>query len=755
MTNVNGLLNTIDENGNVNRVYPETKIECVEGLSDYLRGKVDKESGKGLSTEDYTSSEKQKLSGIEAQANKTIVDSAFSSTSTNPVQNKVINAAINAKQDTLNSAQVVAVNSGINSSKVEDIALNKANVASLTNRVTQAEEDIAIQTSRIDTIVALPSGSTQGDAELIDIRVKADGSIASSAGNSVREQVQSAELKIKLNQERSLKSTSVNLVDYNTYFKKDGILISTGGEVSDFESWSTVLVPIIGGSTVIIQPANVYYSFYSDIIDVPSLVDGQIISSFIENDTSSSPYKIVSVPVNARYMAICTDTVKFTQYKNVQIAYSSTVIPVTPYVSANEKIDGLYSDITVLSDNVTGLDEKIKNKLDAKEGKNIFNKNSTNKLEGYYFNYTSGGANVNNDFTSFLLPVKSGEKLSFNGVFSNSHVTFYSEYSEDINDFKNLSEEYYITGFANNGSQTGYNIPSNAVAMIISLPNDPAYFIDQAQVEYGNDSTSYERYVRGIELENVIGYNALWVGANQKYKTITEAVSAADNNDVIIVTPGIYHESVKNDFKFLTIIGTSKDECILEYENGDYANPPIEMSKGVIKNLTIHGIEQEKQSGAVAKAYCLHADFDPEANSSLYIENVKFINDDYQVVGIGLRANYNLEFVNCEFICKGNSNAFYCHDWPSGSGINQNVIVKNCTMINNGSVPTILLQSQEVKNSVAICTFKRNIVKNKGSNNLIAMALYNPSIGGGNFLDSTDWHLSDDSALNTLATINA
>lgn len=59
--------------------------------------KVDKVSGKGLSTNDYTTTEKTKLAGIAEGANKTVVDSELSSTSTNPVQNK----AIYAKLDTL------------------------------------------------------------------------------------------------------------------------------------------------------------------------------------------------------------------------------------------------------------------------------------------------------------------------------------------------------------------------------------------------------------------------------------------------------------------------------------------------------------------------------------------------------------------------------------------------------------------------------------------------------------------------------
>lgn len=43
-----------------------------------ISGKVDKEDGKGLSTNDYTDAEKNKLSGIAAQANKTIIDTTLS-----------------------------------------------------------------------------------------------------------------------------------------------------------------------------------------------------------------------------------------------------------------------------------------------------------------------------------------------------------------------------------------------------------------------------------------------------------------------------------------------------------------------------------------------------------------------------------------------------------------------------------------------------------------------------------------------------
>ena len=61
-----------------------------------LNNKVDKVQGKQLSTNDYTNADKNKLAGIEtgAQVNKP-VDDELSTTSTNPVQNKVVTEAIN------------------------------------------------------------------------------------------------------------------------------------------------------------------------------------------------------------------------------------------------------------------------------------------------------------------------------------------------------------------------------------------------------------------------------------------------------------------------------------------------------------------------------------------------------------------------------------------------------------------------------------------------------------------------------------
>ena len=105
VTGVKGNSETNYRTGNINITPTNIGLGNVNNTSDLnkpvstatqkaLNNKVDKVSGKGLSTNDYTSDEKTKLGSIESGANKTIIDSALSSTSTNPVQNKIIKAII-------------------------------------------------------------------------------------------------------------------------------------------------------------------------------------------------------------------------------------------------------------------------------------------------------------------------------------------------------------------------------------------------------------------------------------------------------------------------------------------------------------------------------------------------------------------------------------------------------------------------------------------------------------------------------------
>lgn len=53
----------------------------------------------------------------------------------------------------------------------------------------EARERAAAAEARMDTFTSLPSGSTSGNSELLDIRIGLDGTKYSNAGTAVREQI--------------------------------------------------------------------------------------------------------------------------------------------------------------------------------------------------------------------------------------------------------------------------------------------------------------------------------------------------------------------------------------------------------------------------------------------------------------------------------------------------------------------------------------------------------------------------------------
>lgn len=94
-----GVLNATGTEVKIDEAISDTSTNPVQNkvISAALDKKVDAVTGKVLSSNDYTNEDKTKLTGIAEGANKTIVDDALSETSANPVQNKIVNAALSNK----------------------------------------------------------------------------------------------------------------------------------------------------------------------------------------------------------------------------------------------------------------------------------------------------------------------------------------------------------------------------------------------------------------------------------------------------------------------------------------------------------------------------------------------------------------------------------------------------------------------------------------------------------------------------------
>lgn len=112
LTLQNGNTIEIDVSDLISGLVSETQLQQALALyytkteTDTLLGnKVDKVAGKGLSEKDFTAEKEAKLNGIEAEANKTIVDNELDDTSTNPVQNKKVYEALEEKQTEIEALQ--------------------------------------------------------------------------------------------------------------------------------------------------------------------------------------------------------------------------------------------------------------------------------------------------------------------------------------------------------------------------------------------------------------------------------------------------------------------------------------------------------------------------------------------------------------------------------------------------------------------------------------------------------------------------
>lgn len=207
-------------------------------ISTAIADKVDKVEGKGLSTEDFTTALKNKLDGIDMNANKITVDSALSTTSTNPVQNKAINTALSNKVDKVSGKGLSSNDFTADlKSKLEDIDIgaNKTIVDSSLNATsTNPVQNGAIYTAldtKVDKVTGKQLSAEDFTSELKSKlegiatganKITVDTALSSTSTNPVQNKVINTTLGNKVDKVNG-KGLSTN--DFTTTLKNklDGI----------------------------------------------------------------------------------------------------------------------------------------------------------------------------------------------------------------------------------------------------------------------------------------------------------------------------------------------------------------------------------------------------------------------------------------------------------------------------------------------------------------------------------------------------
>lgn len=146
----------------------ETADTAIKALQS---GKVDKVSGKGLSSNDYTDTEKEKLQGIEAGATKNIIDQTFSETSQNAQSGIAISGKLQGKQDFFG-----------NLAEVEDERLVELNTPSgkVAGGIAITQNGVSVTNMRSPTSVTDSANKEYVDTQVSDTKIWAKQSFSNA-----------------------------------------------------------------------------------------------------------------------------------------------------------------------------------------------------------------------------------------------------------------------------------------------------------------------------------------------------------------------------------------------------------------------------------------------------------------------------------------------------------------------------------------------------------------------------------------------
>ena len=184
------------------------------------------------------------------------------------------------------------------------------------------------------------------------------------------------------------------------------------------------------------------------------------------------------------------------------------------------------------------------------------------------------------------------------------------------------------------------------------------------------------------------------------FTSINDAVQSAKENDVILVYPGVYEETIRGFSKVVNIVGINKEKCIVQTNTNERTNPPAELSAGYIKNIsfiatTLNSVNPIETTPRNLCAYGVHIDNDFSQGKKLIFENCNIISYGAPGVGIGLRPNFLLKFKDCLiqqlldfdlYPTAQDIGALFMHEsaTPDTAGYNQVMEVINCRVYGSG-----------------------------------------------------------------------
>ncbi|WJV20673.1 hypothetical protein QU593_09685 [Rossellomorea marisflavi] len=622
---------------------------------------------------------------VNIGANRVLLNTSATNNEEVSVQ-EIIDDQIDLYAKAIESKQLIESNQV---AKKSDLALTNAQLADKASN-----EALVVERARIDRFTTLPTGSTSGDAELIDGRIGVFGATYPNIGSAIREQISERISLVDglIAKERTSNHIITESVSYGYYYES-----TAGLKTSASASWW--VHPIIR-----IKPNTLYRksSCQLAIYDV----NKQFIS-YISYGTIS-----FTSPATAYYVGVCANTDVNNAGLYEDSKYAGVYVKGERLLSTSQIADFANKTKSAIAD------EYVK----RKNGKNLFDKSGVNTEinKGYYVEYNSGARGNTTSSDYVVIPVKGGKTYAINTQ-SNVHVAFFSSLT--------YSQTTYLGGVLNAKTVTP---PLNAVMMTVSYRKVDT---DSLQVEVGNTSTEYESYQKaGIETNDYknksvtrekladdllqdISSKTIHIGNGYPYTSILRAMKENTGKDVkFVVHTGIYnlvseYEDFYGSSYFANYAGYASSSD--HFDKGLYLDDGVSLiGKGNVE-ITF------PYTGGNTQVHNRFAPINTSQNNTF--ENINITISD-NICRYGIHDDFASTegtnvFRNCIFKGKSYLNTFI----GSGFGKSNTYIIENCVFKEAGGI------SIAYHNNVASGAKNKLIIKDCHCDGAIRGAQYGAS----------------------------
>lgn len=538
-----------------------------------------------------------------------------------------------------------------NLSSINTSIANESNARASSD--TTLQNNIDIEKARIDQITSLPSGSTSGDAELIDIRIGSDGLIYTSAGSAVRSNDTYSKNLAYLHTEK---------VNNGTYTQKDYEL----NKRLLYECGATVTVTHTGTSAGYFQIRLIdeNNTVISSSGSATLLQPGQYVQSVYPikfSDAFGKGYDFYS-DLKVRIM-----TANKTAY-HISISYNR-----------NDYVNDIIDNMSEIYERVLGND--------GTWAYGYINENGV-------VSHTSGSTE-HKIYT--YRNVKKGDRFAYTGYYGTWGLVW----------------GYYADGTAvkllNHGSYTNYVIciTDEKIKTVCGWGYTNAT-TDRPAISFKRRTSepveiTVDSHGRGdfSDIQSAIDY------AKSQVDVLNVPVTIFIKNGTYELSPNTERAYViDKGANLISLIGESRENTIITLTNTPaHNNKMIEFGgQCTMANLTLKNLWNDDGSTydhGVNNSYCLHNDryFDSTAPYDTVVENCYLYSEAFCPVGAGLQNYQTQVYRNCVFefnaVQEGYKQhaALYVHSPSSESARNCSVIIDDCTCISKCGTRAIILSN--------------------------------------------------------------